>query len=349
MTPERDLRALPKVELHVHLEGTVRPATARELLKRSGQEDPPQLRGGEWRFRDFPDFIDGFTRFVACLREPEDFRRIAYEYGEDLHAQGCTYAEVTFSIAQHAPRLGDWDAPVEWVRDGFERAERDLGVRCRLVLDVVRDLPLDHAAPTLHTALRHREAVVALGLGGDEASFENQRFAEVFAAARDAELPTVPHAGEAAGPESVRSALEHLHATRIGHGIRAGEELALLEELVARGVTLEVCPTSNAFTGVVEAIDRHPLPDLVAAGVPVTLGSDDPPMFATSLLHEYELARRVFGFDDQTLADIARAGVAASFLPDADKADLRAAIGSWLGDDPARAADHPARVADHPA
>lgn len=326
----RELRTLPKPELHVHLEGSLRPPTVLELAAGHGLEPPPQLRGDEWRFRDFDDFITAYQAVLRCLRRPDDFRRMAYEFCEDARDQGVRYAETTLSIAAYGPRLDDWDGPIEWVLEGFAAGERDYGVRCRLVLDVVRNYPRELARPTLETALRHRPYVVALGLGGDEARFGPEQFVDVFEDAAAAGLPAVPHAGEAAGAHSVRVAVEQLHARRIGHGIRALEDPELIEELRDRQVALDVCPTSNVFTAIVPSLEEHPLPRLLDAGLLVTLNSDDPPMFGTSLLGEYELARRVFELPDAELAALARAGIDASFLPEEDKVPLRRAVASWL-------------------
>jgi adenosine deaminase len=266
-----------------------------------------------------------------CLQDEEDFARIAYELCADEAAQGVRYAEVTFTPALHALRLeGRWDMPLGAVVEGFARGERDFGIRCRLVLDHARTLPVEMADQTLRAAIRHRDdGVVALGLAGDEA-FAPELFARVFSEAVDAGLHSVPHAGEMAGPASIRGAIRALHAERIGHGIRILEDPDLVVEARHRGIALEVCPTSNVATGAVYSLAEHPLPRLLAAGLTVTLNSDDPAMFSSPLAGEYEIARHQFGMDDPALAAIALAGVRASFLDDDSKHKLEADIDAWL-------------------
>ncbi len=327
----RDLLSLPKTDLHVHLEGSIRPATVVELSERHGTPLPRGLRDGRWSFDDFDDFIDNYMVMLQCLVTADDFRRIAYEFCEDEASQGTRYAEVTFSVALHGPRLGSWDQPVEWVLEGLADGEADFGLRSQLVLDIVRNLPVGLADPTVNTALRHRDAgVVALGLGGDEARFPPELFSSSFSRALDQGLRSVPHAGEAAGPVSIRGALGDLGADRLGHGFRALEDDDLLASVREREIPLEVCPTSNVFTGIVPSLAEHPFPQLLEAGLVVTLNSDDPAMFHSPLLDEYAAARKVFGLSDETLAAIARAGVDASFMPETDKVVLRAEIAAWL-------------------
>ena len=326
----RSLRELPKVDLHVHLEGSVRPSTLREFAASHGCAVPPGLTGDEWVFADFDDFINNYIAAYACLQHESDFRRIAYEFCEDEAAEGARYAEVTFTLAGHALLADDWDMPVLAVLEGFADGERDFGIRCRLVLDCVHGFPLELAQSTLASALRHRDAgVVALGLGGDENQPVDRLF-PVFEKAREGGLHSVPHAGETGGPENVRRAVDHLGAERIGHGIRVLDDDDLTAELRHRQIPLEVCPTSNVATGVISDLDAHPFNALRDAGLTVTLNSDDPGMFASPLAGEYEKARRVFGLDDHALADIAKAGIHASFLDDGAKAQLAADVDAWL-------------------
>src|SRR5262249_50141275 len=212
---------------------------------------PARLRDGRFHFRDFDDFIAQYEAVEPCLAEPSDFYRIAHEFCEDEAAQGVRCCEVTFTVPGHGQRFGDWDAPVAAVLDGLRAGWTDFGIGSGLVLDVVRGFSPEVAQRTLEVALRHRQlGVVALGLGGFEAGNPPQRFADVFQRAKDAGLHAVPHAGEAAGPESIRGALESLGAERIGHGIRALEDPSLVAELRARAIPLEVCVTSNVRTGV---------------------------------------------------------------------------------------------------
>lgn len=317
----------------MHLEGSIRPTTALDLAAAADAVLPPGLSGGRWSIDDFDDFLANYLQVVALLRHPDDFRRIAFEFCEDAASQGIRYAEVTFSVSMYGPVFDDWDGPVEWVLEGFDAGRQAFGTECRLVLDIVRNLPHELARPTLDVALRHRPQVVALGLGGDEAGHPPEGFVDEFRSAADAGLPAVPHAGEAAGADSVRTAVEQLGAVRVGHGIRVLDDPALVIELAQRHTVFEVCPTSNVFTGVVPTLAVHPLPRMVDVGLTVTLNSDDPPMFDTSLLHEYETCRTLFGFSDRQLADLVTAGIDGSFMEASARPDLHRAVGDWLDDD----------------
>ena len=326
----RDLRELPKTDLHVHLEGSIRPATLVDLATKAGRPVPGALGPGlEWRFADFPHFIEQYLQVVGCLQRLDDFSRIAYEFCEDQAAQGVRWSEVTFTICSHATRLDDWDGPIAAVLDGFARGAADFPTECRLVLDCVWATPREWSEATLAAAVRHRPAVVALGIGGPETLDAANAYADLFAEARAAGLRSVPHAGEVGPAAHVAAALDELDADRVGHGIRSLEDPAVVERLRATQVPLEVCPTSNVATGAVPTLAAHPLPDLLAAGLAVTLCSDDPGMFASPLLGEYEHARHLFGLSDDALADLAAAGVRASFAPDDRKAELLAGIAEW--------------------
>jgi adenosine deaminase len=326
----RDLAALPKTDLHVHLEGSIRPATLVDLARRAGRPVPSALGADlAWRFVDFPHFIEQYLQVVACLERVDDFARIAHELCEDQAAQGVRWCEVTFTIGSHAGRLGDWDGPVEAVLDGFRRGATDFGIECRLVLDCVWATPRELSEQTLATAVRHRPAVVALGIGGPETLDTAAPYADLFAAARAAGLRSVPHAGEVGPAAHVAAAVDVLGADRVGHGIRSLDDPALVARLRELQVPLEVCPTSNVATGAVPTLAEHPLPRMLDAGLAVTLCSDDPGMFASPILGEYELARHVFGLADDALADLAAAGVRASCAPDDLRTALLAEIDAW--------------------
>lgn len=334
MTTGRDLVALPKTELHVHLEGSMRASTVVELADRYGVALPEGLRDGRYVFRDFRHFIDEWLAGIACLRSPDDFRRIAGEFCEDEAAQGVRYAEVSFSLPDHAERLHDWDIALVAVLEGLAEGGRAFGITCRTFVDVVRGIDLELSERAMRAAVRHRdEGVVGIGLGGEE-RFPPEPYERIFREAKDAGLRSIPHAGETAGPASIRGALDALGADRIGHGIQIVEDAALVEEVRERGVGLDACPTSNVMTGSVTSIEDHPLPRMLAAGLVVTLNSDDPSMFGSRLSEEYARVREAFGFDDEVLAALARNGVRASFADEAIKAELERAIGAWLTGDP---------------
>jgi adenosine deaminase len=326
----RDLVALPKVDLHLHLEGAMRARTVVELAERSGVDLPEGLRQGRYEFRDFRHFIDEFVAGLACLRALDDFRRIAFELCEDEAAEGVRYAEVMTSLPDHRERFDDWDAVLEAVLDGLAAGERAFGIRTTVIVDVVRGIDLELSRRAMEVAVRHRDrGVVAVGVGGEE-RFGPERYREIFLEAIDAGLHSVPHAGENEGPASVRGAIEHLRAERVGHGIRIMEDPALVIEARELGVAFDVCPTSNLRTRVVTRIEGHPLPAMLEAGLVCTIASDDPSMFESPLAGEYALCRGELGFDDGQLATLARNGVRASFADDATKRRLEDDIDDWL-------------------
>lgn len=327
--PRRDLRALPKAELHVHLEGSMRATTVVDLARRHGVELPEGLREGRYLFRDFRHFFDEWVAGVQCLRDPADFRRIAREFCEDQAARGVRYAEVSFSLPEHASRLGDWDMPILEVLAGFAEGERAFGVTCRPYVDVVRGLPMELSQLAMVSAVRHRDdGVIGIGLGGDE-RHPPELYARIFAEGIGSGLRSLPHAGETGGPESIRGALEVLRADRLGHGIRILEDPTLVDEVRDRGIALDVCPTSNAMTRVVPSLAEHPLLRLIRAGLTVTLNSDDPSMFSSGIHDEYGLARDVFGLNDEELAELALAAVRSSFADEVTRAALERDIEVW--------------------
>ncbi len=326
----RDLFALPKAELHIHLEGSIRVETLREIADRDGKPLPSALHESGWRFDDFVQFIDQYGQACALLGELDDFRRIGHEFCEDLAAQGVRYAEAVFSPAQHAGRLGDWFGPIEALLDGLAAGARDAGVICALEPDIIRDLGMEQAEGTLEVALKYAgRGVVAINCAGSE-RFAVEPFADLFRRAKEAGLRSTPHAGEWAGAENIWTTLHLLEPDRIGHGIRSIEDPELVRRLADIGMPLEVCPSSNVATGAWPSLEDHPFPRLRDAGLVVTLNSDDPAMFGSWVTHEYEIARNGFGLADEELADVARAGVRSSFADEPLKRSIEAGIDAWL-------------------
>ncbi|WP_284744076.1 adenosine deaminase [Amycolatopsis sp. RTGN1] len=318
----RDLAALPKAHLHVHLESTIRPDTLRELGAANGVDvpaEPPVFDG----FRAFADY-NALVR--ACLRRPEDFERIAREYCEDEAAQGTRYAEVTFTAASHGERLGDLEMPLDSVLKGLNASTAGLG--WRLLLDHSRRRSVERAERTLDLALKYDE-VFAIGMAGEE-NHSLQPFATVFEKARAAGVHLLHHTGEDAGPDSIREAFDVGRTERLGHGIRVLEDPALVAEVRDRGLALEVCPSSNVTLGLVPSLPEHPLPRLLDAGLTVTLNTDVPSVTGANLATEYARVRDAFGYDDAAMADFARASVTASFAPEATKEAMLRGIDAWL-------------------
>jgi adenosine deaminase len=326
----RDLAELAKAHLHVHLENAVRPSTLRVLAAEHCIELPDQLGDGGHEFAGFSDFFSQNTLVRSCLRRPEDFRQVAYEFCEDEAKSGVGYVEVSFTAAAHGDRFGDFEMPLACVLDGLADGGSKFGVECKLVLDHSRRRPVELAWPTLDLAVQNRaKGIVALGLSGDEA-YPADPFVEVFRAARDAGLHRVPHAGEAVGASSIRTAINELGAEWIGHGIRVLEDPGLTTEVRERGIALEVCPSSNVALGFVATLADHLLPRLLEAGLAVTLNADIPSMIRVPLVAEYANAQQAFGLDDAGLAGLARAGVDASFADQHTKTRLHKEIEAWL-------------------
>jgi adenosine deaminase len=326
----RDLRALPKVDLHVHLEGAMRPTTVVELAERHGVELPAGLRDGRYEFRDFRHFIDEWVAGLMCLHEADEFRRVALEFCEDQAAEGVRYAEVSFSLPDHAERFVDWDGPMVGVLDGFAEGEARFGILSRMYVDVVRGIDMELSRRAMETAARYRDrGVIGIGLGGEE-RFPPEPYAEIFREGLARGLHSIPHAGETHGPASIRGAIDALGAERLGHGIRILEDPSLVHELRERGIGLDVCPTSNLMTRSVTRLEAHPLGAMLDAGLRCTLASDDPSMFHSFITDEYEICRNALGFDDQRIALLARNGVRASFADDELKAEVERGIDAWL-------------------
>lgn len=333
LTPQLEefIRRMPKVELHVHLEGAITPHTLLDLAIRNAVELPANDVEGVaqlFNYRDFGEFLSLFMVLVRAIAHSDDFARLAYELGIDLAAQQVRYAEVMISPMQHLNRLDLYEA-IGGIAEGFTRAERETGVVLRLVLDHGRQYGPEMAWKVLDVARRARElGVVGWSIGGNEIGYPPEPYAEVFAAAREAGLGLMAHAGEVVGPRSVWGAIDVLGVTRLGHGIRSIDDPALVTTLRERGVVLDVCPSSNLLTGAVRSWAEHPLPRLFEAGVRLTINSDDPTFFHTTLTEEYRRAAIYFGFGIDEICAVVRNAAEAAFLPAAERAALLARIAS---------------------
>jgi adenosine deaminase len=325
-----DLRAFPKVQLHCHLEGTLEPFRFRELAAKHGVDIGPRALvplEEVYRFASFREFLLLFRDVSEVLRTPDDFAALASDYARDAAAQGVRYAEVFVS-----PSVWTWfhhevDVPAIFaaLRTAFDDAQRTSGLEVALICDLTRNFGAERALATAHLAREMTPfGVVGVGLGGDEANYPPELFTEAFAFAQASGLRRVVHAGEVAGPASVRGAIDALGAERIGHGVRSIEDPALVADLATRRIPLEICPTSNRLTGAVAPDAPHPLAALDAAGVVITLDADDPALFGTSLLDEYALVARELG--DEAVARFAANAIEASFASDATKSRLRAEL-----------------------
>ena len=315
--------AYPKIELHVHLEATVSPEVLLRIARRNGvalPADSAQELRELFRFRDFAHFIESWIATTRAFLHADDFREITVAYAAEAQRHGAVYLEAIFSPAEPVRRGAAWDEVFEGYCDGIQQAHEDHGVEMRLTPDIPRSFTLEEGRETARQAVRFRErGVVGLGLGGLEAEYPPEPWAEAFALARAGGIGAVPHAGEVAGPASIRGALDALGADRIRHGVRAIEDPALVEELAARGVVLDTTPISNIRTGVYGTIAEHPLPRLVAAGVRCTVSTDDPVLFDTDLTREYDAAVAL-GVSPRALYE---AGVVGALCDDDLRARLR--------------------------
>ncbi len=320
--------ALPKAELHVHLEGSILPELAVRLAHRRGRTLPGMESGAaglreHYRFASFKDFLRMYVAISACLSEAEDFCEISVALARELAAQRVVYAEVTFTPMTHVARGVDPAVMLAGLAEGRARALEEHGVELAWVFDIVRCFA-DQAEGTVDLALRGRsQGVIGLGLGGPEApEWPTAPFVAAFARAKAEGLRSLPHAGELTGPATIWEALQMLGAERIGHGVGAIGDPSLIDHLVRTQIPLEVCPSSNLGIGLYPDMAAHPLPQLLRAGVAVSLASDDPPMFATTLVEEYRRCAAAYGWDVAQLRALAAAAVHHSFLAPERKAAL---------------------------
>ncbi|UYM05083.1 adenosine deaminase [Solicola gregarius] len=318
--------AIPKAELHVHLVGSAPVETVLELARRHPDQGVPTdeaaLRAF-YEFRDFAHFIDVYIAVNSLVRTALDVELLIVGVAGDLAAQNVRYAELTVTPDSHL-QMGIGPDDVATALDNARRtAAAEHGVALQWIFDIPGELGLPSGERTIDWVERYAPTdTIGFGLGGPEQGVDRPQFADVFARARAAGLHSVPHAGETTGPQTVWDALETLHAERIGHGISAAQDATLVEHLAANGIPLEVCPTSNLRTRAVPDLAEHPFMALRDAGVVVTLNSDDPGMFSTTLNGEYTVARDVFGLDNAALADVARTAARVSYAP----TDVRTAL-----------------------
>ncbi|MBL1102282.1 adenosine deaminase [Streptomyces coffeae] len=333
----RDVHLLPKAHLHLHFTGSMRPSTLLELADKYGVHLPDALSGGEppklratdergwFRFQRLYDIAR------SCLRTPEDIQRLVREAAEEDVRDGAGWLEIQVDPTSYAPRLGGLLPALEVILDAVETASRDTGLGMRVLVAANRTKHPLEARTLARLAVRYADrGVVGFGLSNDERRGFARDFDRAFAIARDGGLLAAPHGGELSGPGSVRDCLDDLGAGRVGHGVRAAEDPRLLARLSERGVTCEVCPSSNVALGVYEKPEDVPLRTLFDAGVPMALGADDPLLFGSRLAAQYELAREHHGFTDPELAELARQSVRGSAAPEPDRARLLDGIDAWL-------------------
>ena len=319
------MKALPKVELHLHLEGAAPPGFVRDLAAAKGTDLSGIFRpDGSYAFRDFAHFLQVYEAATSVLATPADYARLTDEVCAALAEQGVIYAE-TF-VSPDFCGGGDvaaWRDYLSAIQEAAEEAQARGGPVLKAIVTPIRHFGPERArAPALCAAETAGDFVVGLGIAGDETAGRLRDFAWAFDCAREAGLHLTAHAGEWCSPQSVRDALDDLRVERIGHGVRAIEDRPLVERLAEKQIPLEVCPGSNVALGLYPRLENHPIARLRAAGVPVTVSTDDPPFFHTTMTGEYEGLARAFGWDDDDFRDLARTAARAAFCDDETRATL---------------------------
>jgi len=317
------IRALPKAELHLHLEGTVDPESLAELSRR---HDPNPLTLAQathlYEYADFNGFLMAFKAVTQRLLMPEDFELITYRMIERLHEEGVVHAEVYVSVGVVDWRHQEFEPLFDAMERGRERGKRDFGVSVLWIFDAVRHFGVEAAKRVFELAVRYKDRnVIGIGIGGDEVRGPAKEFRDLYGYAADNGLRLTAHAGESAGPESIWAAL-NIGAERLGHVLTAMRDPELIEVLAQRQIPVEICISSNLRTGCLPKLEQHPVRYLFDAGLLVTLNTDDPAMFHTSLSREYELGQDDFGFTDEHVRELARNSLEASFLPAEQKVTL---------------------------
>jgi len=320
--PNSFIRQLPKAELHLHLEGAVEPATLLELRRQHGEQATLAETEFLYRYTDFGSFLMAFKEVSAHLREPDDYELVTYRLMQQLKEENVLHAEVYVAVGVCLYRKQDFAAIFEGLERGRARGARDFGVSLLWIFDATRHFGAEEAQKVFELAARYKNRhVVGVGIGGDEVKAPPELFRSVYAYAQDHGLHLTAHAGETASAESIWGAL-NLHAERIGHGLTAAQDPDLVEELAYRQIPVEICITSNLRTGVCKSAGDHPVKNYFDQGLMITLNTDDPALFGTSLAREYQFAQDSFGFTEEHLRELARNSFEASFLPAEKKLEL---------------------------
>jgi adenosine deaminase len=327
------LAQIPKVELHVHLEGSVQPKTLLALAHNHNIHLPAQDVDGlrKWyEFKDFNHFIEVYVVISSCLKTADDIEQIAREFLAGQAEQNILYSEVTFTPYGQwmSNRLG-FREQMDAVNRARAWAVKELGVKMGIIVDIPRVIPAEEGNIVASWVIEgHKDGIIALGLGGPEVNNPPERYKHAYDLVHQAGIPCILHAGETAGPKSMWGAIRSADTKRIGHGVHALEDPALVEYLQEHQIPLEVCPSSNVCLKIFPSIQEHVLPKLLEEGLYVTINSDDPPMFNTTLTREYQIISKEFGFDRELIEKLVMNAVQASLLPVDEKQELRDRVSS---------------------
>jgi len=319
------IRALPKVEQHIHIVGSTRAETLLWILEEGGSKSPFETVEDVRRFfqyRDFPHFINVYMKVFRCITRESQFERITYEMLEDDARCNVRYVEASFSAPDHVREGLDYGLMLDAINRGVSHAHRDFGIQCNLRVDLVRNYGPNVGMQVLDWIENKSDNIVSIDIGGSEEKFPPKPFAPVYQKAKEVGLHLVAHAGEAAGPESIWDAINYLNVERIGHGVTARQDPKLIAYLRKRDIAVEMCPTSNLRTGVITSLQNHPIKTFFDKGVKVTVNTDDPSMFNTDMNNEYLQLHQQLNFTVSELFELTLNALDSSFLPETQKLQM---------------------------
>ncbi len=319
------IRALPKVELHIHILGSIRPQTLLSIIEEDGIQAPYKSVEEivkRFEYSDFANFIRGYMEIVEYVKDEKHFERITYEMLENCAKSNVQYVEASFSPSDHIPKGLEFDRMADSINRGIQRAKRDFGIETNIRVDLVRSSTIEQAMEVLDSIQKNPANIISVDLGGNENQDPPGPFAEPYKRAGTMGLHRVAHAGEAAGPESIWEAIQLLDVERIGHGVTAGQDPELIEYLKREKIAIEMCPVSNLRTGVVSTIKDHPIREYFDKGLIVTVSSDDPSLFHTSMNNEYFQIHEHLNFSLKELYQISLNGIQTAFIDEGKRSEL---------------------------
>lgn len=319
---------IPKAEIHIHLEATITPDLCRKFATKNNINLPKDIFGNKYAYEwtDFYDFIKKYDLVTSVISTPEDYRELTYEYLKECASNNVIYVEAMIS-STHAKLKGmTYDSFLEGVCEGSKEAEKDFGIISRFIMNGIRHLGNDSVHATAEEVIKNPHPyLVGFGLAGDELHFPPDLFIKTFDMLKEAKIPITVHAGEWDGPDNIRNAMNLLHPTRLGHGVRSIEDHTLVKEIIERNILLETCPTSNIATKIYKNYETHPVKKLFDAGVKITVNSDDPPFFNASIEGEYEVMAKL-GLSNKELLSLTRNAIEFSFCDQSVKKKLLAKL-----------------------